>query len=298
MPNFTMIRGYELRTGYANSTPDAVIYEAGGEHTCALLASHEVRCWGRGSQGQLGHGSFESSERPVAVGWRDRNLTQVLQLSNGGLHSCALRSDSTVWCWGDNTHGQLGHGAQSGRTSPQELRWTRPIVAVSAGGSHTCAIDFEGSVWCWGWNRWGQLGDGSTKNSLRPVKVINVANATALSAGTLHTCAVINGSSTQCWGWGQWGQLGTGSGSSSTRPRAVQSVLLPDVHDVTAGHRHSCAVDYDSVVHCWGQGWKDNLVSGFHSGTLWSRTAPTAVVNLQQAVSASLWTTTPSPLLW
>ncbi|MCH8025552.1 MAG: chromosome condensation regulator RCC1 [Chloroflexi bacterium] len=219
---------------------------AGNEHTCALMAAGDVRCWGDNVSGALGDGGDcgEVCPRPVAVCAADaaesscEPLAGVTAVSGGGRHSCALVGDGRVVCWGDNAQGQLGEGAMV------------DAVAVAAGIGHTCAIDTAGGVVCWGANFVSQLGDGTTRASPLPVQVAGLeSGVTGLAAGGSHSCALRSEGGVRCWGWNGDGRLGDGTFAERRTP--VKVVGLGDkvaatptpVPDTVAGD-----VDCDGLV--------------------------------------------------
>lgn len=180
---------------------------AGGSHTCALLATGVIRCWGGNGLGQLGDGSRTQRLLPVEVS----GLTLVDAIAAGGGHTCALRSDRTVWCWGRNRYGELGIGSFDDAIVPTQVSGLIGVVEIAAGATFTCARRGDGSVACWGDNRFGQLGDGSTTERPSPVDVIGLHDATQLSLGRDHSCALRTGGRPVCWGDNNNGQLGDGS---------------------------------------------------------------------------------------
>ena len=129
----------------------------------------------------------------------------------GGSHSCAIRTSQSVVCWGSDQHGQTD--APSGS-----------FTAVAAGGSHSCALRTSESVVCWGDNRHGQTDVPS-------------GSFTAVAAGGSHSCAIRTGQSVVCWGSDQHGQTDAPSGSFTA---------------VAAGASHSCGLSADESVVCWG----------------------------------------------
>jgi alpha-tubulin suppressor-like RCC1 family protein len=137
-------------------------------HTCARLADGSLRCWGANAEGQIGNETTASAQ-PTAV--PVTALTgAVSQVAVGGAHTCALKTDGTVWCWGRNTHGQLGNGmikATPQLTAVPVSTLGSTVIEVTAGLNHTCARKSDNSMWCWGQNESGQIGDGST-TSPRP----------------------------------------------------------------------------------------------------------------------------------
>jgi alpha-tubulin suppressor-like RCC1 family protein len=122
--------------------------------------------WGDNLSGQLGNGNNNSSNIPVAVS----GLTSgVSAIAAGGDHSIALKSDGTVWAWGDNQLGQLGNGNNIASNTPVQVSGLTDVTAIAAGDNHSLALKDDGTVWAWGDNQFGQLGDGT--NSTRNIPV-------------------------------------------------------------------------------------------------------------------------------
>lgn len=246
--------------------------EAGDLHTCALLASGNVRCWGFGGNGRLGYGNTANlgdgpGETPASL--PDVDLGGVaVQIAAGGSHTCALLADGAVRCWGLNADGQLGYGnvvnvgddETPASVDPVDLG--RAAVEIAAGGSHTCALLQGGSVRCWGSPAFGQLGNGSTTIKIgdneTPAAVDPVdvgGTVTRIAAGTSHTCAVLDGGAVRCWGRGLSGQLGYGSASNVLTPSAAGDVPVGGaVTDLALGDGHTCARLAGGAVRCWGRG--------------------------------------------
>jgi len=96
------------------------------------------------------------------------------RLGAGRYHTCAIKQDGSLWCWGANYYGQLGDGTNTNKNTPVQIM-SSGVVAVSLGGDYTCAIKQDGSLWCWGDNYYGQLGDGTAwKNT--PVYIMNLGS--------------------------------------------------------------------------------------------------------------------------
>ena len=149
-----------------NSGVDAV--SAGGNHACALMADHAVRCWSSGFQGQLGNGTEgPGSLTPIVV----HDLDDAVEITTGAFHSCALTTQQQVYCWGSNAIGQLGDGTNTNRSEPVLVTGLGDVIHIAGGYYHTCAVREDGSVWCWGGNQSGQLGDGTLNASNVPVRV-------------------------------------------------------------------------------------------------------------------------------
>ncbi|GIV95656.1 MAG: hypothetical protein KatS3mg057_0313 [Herpetosiphonaceae bacterium] len=257
-----------LVVGGATPLTDIMALSAGDAHSCALLSDGTARCWGANWYGQLGDGTTTDSASPVVVGGTSP-LTDIVALSAGGVHSCALLADGTARCWGNNWYGQLGDGTTTSSPSPVVVGGATPltdIVALSAGWYHSCALLADGTARCWGDNYSGQLGDGTTTSSPSPVVVGGATPLTdivALSAGWYHSCALLADGSARCWGANWDGQLGDGTTTSSPSPVVVGGATpLTDIVALSAGWYHSCALLADGTARCWGANWDGQLGDG------------------------------------
>ncbi len=252
-----------LPTGAGASCSFEIV--AGGAHTCALGggAKAVVWCWGKNDKGQLGLGTVTNAEpfpgRVEALG------TDVRRIVAGRDHTCAIKSDGSLWCWGDNGSGQLGSGT-IGSISPTPMRvpgidgLDRLGATLAAGGAHTCAARSDGILRCWGDNTFGQLGGGAEgPPTTTPLLVVNVPPVHSVSAGGSHTCAAVNDLTLQpwCWGANDSGQLGDGT-TAKSRPLPAPVVIAGDATliDVAAGRSHSCSTRWlhgsPNGVVCWG----------------------------------------------
>ncbi len=191
----------------------AVAISAGGQQTCALMKDHTVQCWGDNMFGELGTGAMGSpSPVPVPV----PGLTDVVQVSSGGFGVCALRGDSTVWCWGGNGYGELGNGAiTKGSATPAPVKGLSGVASISAGEQCACAALSNGTGVCWGYDDLGQLGDGTMTTTATPVPIAKLTSIKAIAAGNDHSCAQLTDGTFACWGNNQHGQLGDGTTTSS-----------------------------------------------------------------------------------
>lgn len=247
---------------------------AGDEFTCALRTDGTAMCWGLGEKGQRGDGTYDQIVlTPVAV----QGLTNAAALSAGYNHACALLSDGTMRCWGDNTSGQLGNASITGSATPSAVTGLSGVLAMSVGAFHTCALLQDHTVKCWGANDSGQLGDGTVTTSFTPVTVTGLSNVTAIAGGGSHTCALLGNGSIECWGDGYNGQLGDGAGVPSATPVQVSGITT--AVDVAGGWAHTCARLGNGTLRCWGEGTSGEL----GDGAMQTATTPVAVAGITTA---------------
>lgn len=258
---------------------NAIAVTGGFSHTCAVLETGAVRCWGINYEGQLGMGgTFDRTGNAVAV-----NGTAA-GIEAGGNHSCAIGPSGTITCWGQNTYGQLGQGDGSA-VPPVVVEGIDSAVDIALGDDHSCAVLANGTGRCWGRNNNGQLGinDVVPAATATPTSLPLLGNAIRIAAGGTHTCAVIQGGTVQCWGRNNVGQLAyvNGTGVIVTFPSTVQ--VLANVVDITAGFEHTCALLASGSVSCWGLNLEGQLGNASNSNT----NAPVAVSGITNATHIS-----------
>jgi alpha-tubulin suppressor-like RCC1 family protein len=264
---------------------NAIDVAAGDAFSCAVVEAvagdgmGAVRCWGKGTSGQLGDGASASAPAPVAVA----GVTSATQLSARGAHACALLArNGGIVCWGDGAQGQLGQGALAGSPTPVAVQRIGAddyaivdaqgepasvrAFQVSAGVAHTCArvSTSAGSaglgVRCWGATNLGELGNGAplcqagvicdpkAPNPV-PQRVTGVSSAAHLAAGGHHTCVALVSGVVRCWGAGDQGQLGNGGSTRSSTPVGVAGII--GASHASAGTAFSCA-SVGGALRCWG----------------------------------------------
>jgi alpha-tubulin suppressor-like RCC1 family protein len=192
--------------------------EAGGSHTCLLLADETVSCWGSG--GRLGRGAIASAglaPGPVP------GVTGAVDISVGRNHTCVVLTGGTVSCWGQNESNVLtNRDAAVIAQSPATVTGVSGAIEVTAGYSSTCVRHGDGTAKCWGANQYGQLGDGSPNpdGEVQPV-FMNTGSASAITAvsSNYHSwCALLADTSVVCWGYYFHGNLGVGLLNHTSTP--------------------------------------------------------------------------------
>ncbi|MBN2196904.1 MAG: RCC1 repeat-containing protein [Polyangiaceae bacterium] len=188
---------------------DVSMIAANAYHSCAI-AGGSVYCWGSDEYEQLGDGPHEGESpffqaEPVALS----SLSSVTSVAVGYSHTCALGSDGRIWCWGNNSYGQLGFDDEELVPSPVAVPGIDDAVAVAAGANYTCAERADGRITCWGSREYGRLGDGARSGSaVGPV--VGITNPRSLATGNLHACAALEDGRVACWGYNDHGEVGSG----------------------------------------------------------------------------------------
>jgi alpha-tubulin suppressor-like RCC1 family protein len=218
-------------------------------------------------------------------------FTNVTAVTTGQRHSCALRTNGTVWCWGSNRAGEFGNGQTGIQTytlTPNPVTGLTNAIAVSTGVDHTCAVLSGGTAECWGANARGQLGDGNAPTSaLTPTAVSGLTNVTAIAAGGQFTCALIGDGHVSCWGANNDGQLGIGNTTDSSTPTTVDGIT--DATAIAVGTWSACAIRAGGAVSCWGYaGTYGILGDGATTGTGTFSTDPVSVSGLTGATSVAI----------
>lgn len=255
--------------------------EDGGMHACAVSMQGEAWCWGRRSSGRLGSPGNNNQDQALAtrVAWNNGTaFTGVMQVAAGGAHTCALRDDGRVYCWGRSElgglKGLLGQNSLFPTTFQEHPHpegavragnggaMLENIAQIALGRAHACALRLEpgiegGSVWCWGISTQGQTGSGRVGGNavhdyadrVRLNANTGIDDAVAIAAGVDHSCAILVDRRVVCWGANHWGQAGH---DGSPHPTAVPwaqfvrignaaSSYLTRVDSIALGHNHSCA---------------------------------------------------------
>lgn len=265
----------QLPNGNGGVEVDSVTFlsvDQGGAHACGVVVGNLGYCWGNNAAGQLGASGDFSYSVPRAV---DQGSEAYVQISAGGLFSCALSTDHDAYCWGQNQFGQIGIGTPQTPLvlTPELVQGGQKFTSLSVGGVHVCGLVADGQAWCWGRPGDGQLGNGVSGDTPQPVpdSVHGGIRFRQISAGTWHTCAVTSSGEAYCWGQNVRGELGDGTTSGKDVPTLVAGAILFDVIDV--GDEHTCALDLDGNAYCWGS----NQYGQLGTGTAASADQPVAV---------------------
>jgi len=267
---------------------------AGDDHTCAILTGGALKCWGRNSEGQLGLGDIinrgdQGGQMGDALPAVDLGSGAIATaVATGSAHTCAVRGDGSVTCWGAGDTGQLGQGTPGfAFAPPPPIALPADATAVSAGADFSCALLTDGRVLCWGDGARGQLGAGDTPGHAAPDAAVALpGKASAIAAGAHHACAVLSDHGLACWGANDVGQLGLGDMQDHARPARVSPGSSGAVA-VAARVDSTCVRLADQSVKCWGHNDRGQLGLG---DTQDRAAPPAAAVDLGTGRTASALT--------
>jgi alpha-tubulin suppressor-like RCC1 family protein len=256
---------------------------AGLGHTCGVTAANELFCFGEDQIGELGTAP-SSSGAPIKV----QSFTDFGFAFAGRLTTCATRTDpDRLICFGDNRDGQLGSGDREIWATPINVAGLGRLVAGGSGDGFTCVLDELGVISCFGRDDDGRCGDGVADDHFVGPSVMGLSGTIArLTASGDHTCAITTNGRVFCWGFNGYGQLGTGDKLDRAVAFEVpqQDNPVSPWADVSAGLRHTCAVNVAGELYCWGNDDAGQLGNGAAGSTTTPmRIAPT---QMWQAVGA------------
>jgi alpha-tubulin suppressor-like RCC1 family protein len=229
-----------------SGTQDYVSVSVGIAQACARTAIGVLRCWGANGHGELGVAGTSSRAVPTTV----PGLGSA-QIAVGGDHACSLDAVGVTACWGDNTWGQVGHGGpgyiplQSVVPTPVARFFNRAVgrppirperfiptipekggaaafSRLAVGGQHSCVLNAEGVAYCWGADGNGQIGNGN-----------RTSVACRFGPGSPNTCV--------------------------PAPTIVSRAARDIFNDISAGVTHTCAINQQSQVRCWGSAGSGEL---------------------------------------
>ncbi len=236
---------------------DVIAVGAGEFHSLAVKSDGTAWAWGCNDYGQLGNGSggdgcFWSAPMQVL------DMADAVAVTGSEIQSLALKSDGTVWIWGDPGYGDRACGPIT--QTPSQVAGLTGATAVAAGGNYFLVTQSDGTVREWGANNRGQLGSGAPSQCVTPVQAVGLKEATAVAAGIAHGLAVKPDGTVWAWGDNPYGQLGNGVPAFPGIPVQVQG--LTNAVAVGAGVFHSMALASDGTVWTWGANQEGELGNG------------------------------------
>ncbi len=238
----------------ATNWPPASIW-GGAREAITMKPDGTVWTWGLNAKGQLGNGTTTNSSSPVQVVGAGGTgyLSDIVAAMGGEQHNIALKSDGTVWAWGNNTHQQLGDGTTTDSSTPVQVSGLSSIVKLGSRGYHSVAVKSDGTVWTWGWDEYGALGNGvddSNNDYPVPIEVAGVTDPIMVTAGFEFSIALMQDHTLMAWGNNAEGEIGDGTTTNRLTPIPVPGI--DQVVWVSAGWTHVVAIRADGTVWTWG----------------------------------------------
>jgi hypothetical protein len=202
----------------------------GTNHSVAIRSNGTIWSWGYNCCGSLGDGTTINRSSPVSVvgGFTDwcQVTAGIMRGSSTPSFSLAIRSNGTLWSWGNNVFGQLGDGTYVSRNSPVSVIGGFTDWCQVSAGYHSLALRSNGTLWSWGYNEFGALGDGTYFPRKSPVSVIGgFTDWCQIGTGIYHSLAIRSNGTLWSWGNNSAGQQGAlGDGTVITRSSPVSVV--------------------------------------------------------------------------
>ena len=229
---------------------------AGNSHTTSVRNDGTVWTWGVGSQGQLGDGTSGTALHPIraVTPLQVPGIDGVDSVEDSNTFVLALKSNGTVWGWGNNFNAQLGDGTSiSPRTRPVQTVGLTNVKGIAAGDFSGAAVKTDGTVWIWG----APVLTGGFNLIETPIQLGGIANVTAIAGGARHLLMLKTDKTVWAIGVNAMGQLGTGNTTNSTTP--VQVAGLSNVARIAAGEEFSLALKEDGTIWAWGINFNGQL---------------------------------------
>lgn len=264
----------------------------GRSHTCGIASEgggpDGVYCWGADANGELGNGAGAAQSTPGPTTPTPGNDAAWTDLAVGFNHTCAIREDATLWCWGRNNQGQLGDGTTTTRQDPKQVL---PAGAadwkdIAASGDFTCGLRAAGSLFCWGRNDGAQLGLGDMMNPVTTPQQVGAALYQSVDVGATHACAVTLGGELYCWGRNASGELGLGNSMGTLLTPTLVGSDTDWASPFLGQGLSTCAIKLNGDLYCWGSGSSGQL----GLGTLAGQNKPQKVPSVSAWKMASLGT--------
>ncbi|MCE9623173.1 MAG: RCC1 repeat-containing protein [Actinomycetia bacterium] len=284
--------GTSTNTGTTIPTPPTMVLSgvaaiaAGGAHSLALKTDGTLWSFGLNASGQLGtadHSSFDSPSNQAFLSSPTQVLSGVVEIAGGGAHSLALKSDGTLWSFGENAFGQLGTTTNVGTNlqNPVPMKVLSGVTAIAAGRHHSLALKSDGTLWTFGENDFGQLGTATNSGTTNPNSVPTqvMTGVASIAAGANHSLVVKTDGTLWSFGRNTDGQLGTASFNGTDTASPVPTQVLSQVIEVVGGGMHTLAVKTDGTLWAFGSNTFGQLGVSTNVGTSNPNPVPTQVLD-------------------
>ena len=268
-------------------------------HCAAIKTDGTLWTWGYGPSGQLGDNTITSKSTPVTTFAGGTNWKQV---SSGGYHCAAIKTDGTLWTWGFGAQGQLGDNTVTSKSTPVTTfaggtNWKQ----VSGGHRHCAAIKTDGTLWTWGFGAQGQLGTNTLTDKSTPVTTFaGGTNWKQVSSGRFYCAAIKTDGTLWTWGDGADGRLGDNTVTNKSTP-VTTFAGGTNWKQVSGGANQCAAIKTDGTLWTWGNGGDGQLgdntvtnkstpVTTFAGGTNWKQVSAGGAQCAAIKTDGTLWT--------
>ena len=235
----------DLEDTLSNNKVTTVVSE--GNNMAAITENGDLYCWGDNSYGQVGNGTTKVQTIPIKV------LENVISVSlnvrdDWGCISAAITTNGDLYCWGDNSYGQVGNGTTEDQTIPVKV--LENVISVSLNDRFSAATTTNGDLYCWGDNSYGQVGNGTTEDQTTPVKVLENVKSVLFNDGIFSqsSAAITTNGDLYRWGCNNCGKIGNGTTENQITPIKI----LENVKSVSLNDTNGAAIKTNGDLYCWG----------------------------------------------
>jgi len=236
----------------------------GSGHTVVLTTDGEVYTWGRGDDGRLGHGDngWKYVPRP-AIALQGYIIVEV---TCGSYHTAAVASSGDLYTWGGGMYGKLGHGNESGHSTPKRVEALVGVTVskIACGSRHTAIVTKTGKVYSWGDKENGVAGHGDTEGHQYTPKLLEklcTERVVQISACGFHTGCLTDDGKVYTYGEGKFGRLGHGN-ERNCSPRVIESLVGKRPKQIACGGFHTAVITEDGSMYTFGGGEHGQLGHG------------------------------------
>jgi alpha-tubulin suppressor-like RCC1 family protein len=224
----------------------------GGETNCSVKAGVGY-CWGDNTYGQVGDGTTTNRTSPTQVsGGYQWSMISTANNSAGSLATtCGVTTAGVGYCWGNNSHGQVGDTTTTNRPSPTLVSGSHTWASISVGMFDVCGVTTAGAGYCWGWNFYGEDGTNNTTEYHTPTSINGGYTWSQISVGWGFTCGVTTTNAGYCWGYNTYGELGINSTTQKKIPTSIYNSY--SWAQISAGTSDTCGITTTGTGYCWGQ---------------------------------------------
>lgn len=241
----------------------------GFNHTfCALDYDGIAYCWGNGSSGQLGNGTYKNIDSLTQVTMPATTFISIMVSSN---IVCAIGANKHIYCWGAGTEGQIGNNQNNNQSVPTEVtmpdnnEYFTELNSSYYTPATICGLTNLGNIYCWGYGASGAIGNGSYQNTNTPAKVLmpdGVTFAHLISGMGNNTCALDIRGNLYCWGYNGHGENANGTYTTINYPKPAIMPEGKSFQNAATSVNTGCAITTDFLAYCWGYNAEGELGNG------------------------------------